>query len=163
MKKGIESEDSSEEWDTKLFLFSLLISSLFIYNTKNNLAANDFKKLAVMTHLSNKLSLKSGSSRAFNEKFLRNEGPEFVCIVRDFSFKEKLTAKKSLEQFLELEAIQTRPQATNDKKSKEMLEDKLKRNEIRRNMVNSFKSFDCFRLPEPVSDRNYLKRKFQIF
>ena len=43
-KKGIESNASGEQWDTKLFLFSLLISSLFIYNTKNkNIYAFDSK------------------------------------------------------------------------------------------------------------------------
>jgi len=106
-----------------------------------------------MSQLSTMISLKSGRSKYFNEKFLRNEGPQFVCVVRDFSFKEKLTAKQSLERFLDVEPIQTRAQTTNSKKSKDLLDDKLKRNEIRRNMMNSFRAFDCYRLPEPVSDR----------
>ena len=109
-----------------------------------------------MSQLSTMLSLKSGISKYFNEKNLRNEGPEFICVVRDFSFKEKLTAKQSLERFLDMELIQTRAQTTNSNKSKQSLDDKLKRNEIRRNMMNSFRTFDCYRLPEPVSDRTYI-------
>ena len=106
---------------------------------------NDFKKLAVMTHLSNKISLRSRSSRAFDEKFLKNEGPEFICVVRDFAFKEKLTAKQSLQRFLNLEPVDKEFDKSDEKQYKEIQNEKLKRNEIRQNMLHSFKTTNIFK------------------
>lgn len=147
--EGLESESNNEQWDTNLILFNFLICSVFIYNTKSNLSANDFKKLTVVSNLLNKIKLSSNSSRAEDEKKLREDGPHFVCIVRDFHLAEdKYTPKESLQRFLNFEEEEDMVCNKTNKKENNA----AYRNEIRKNMLNSFRDFDCFRLPKPVSD-----------
>ena len=124
---------------------------MFLYNTKNSLSAADFKKLAVMSNLSEKLRLRSNSSQIENERRLREEGPDFLCIVRDFQLKgDEYSADESLNRFLEMEKKEN---LSNKEDKKSSLEDPIaKRNQIRKNMINSFKSLRSFRLATPVSD-----------
>ena len=46
-----------KDWDNKLFIFSLLISSLFLYNTNTTLSADLFRNLTFMTAITNKIEL----------------------------------------------------------------------------------------------------------
>jgi len=124
---------------------------MFVYNTKNNLSADDFKKLAVMTHFSEKIKLHSKTSQAENEKKLRQEGPDFLCVVRDFHLsRNEYSADESLDRFLTVE--NTNQKRSNDPKATSDENFVAKQNEIKRNMINTFRSFKSFRLPMPASD-----------
>lgn len=110
------------------------------------MSSEDFKRLAIMSNLSERIKLRSDSSCAENEKKLRVEGPDFVCVVRDFHLNnKKYTPNESLDRFLQMEK-----EAEQNEKTKN--DAAVIRNQIRKNMINSFKSFQCFRLPIPVSD-----------
>ena len=126
MKKGLESSDNNQEWDSKLFIFSLIISSIFIYNTKNTLTKDAFNKLAVMDTISKKIKLGSKMSASQNETYLRNSSPDFIWLVRDFTLEQTKSADEKLAEFLDDES-------GNNSEAK-------KRNEIRSSFRNSFKS-----------------------
>ena len=62
------------------------MSSMFLYNTKNALTAEAFKKLAAVTSFSQKVSFKSNATSTNHSKILKDEFcPTFTWIVRDFS------------------------------------------------------------------------------
>ncbi|CAF0835377.1 unnamed protein product [Brachionus calyciflorus] len=142
--EGLESDDCDEAWDTKLFLLSLSISSIFLYNTKNALSNDAFKKLSVMVNLSQRIKIKSNTPTAFNNIKLKQDGPKFVWIVRDYSLKQTLKPNERLNKFLEMES--------ESEKTGKKLDDIKTRNEIKDNMINLFKSFDCFYLRIPEFD-----------
>ena len=98
--EGLESDECDESWDAKLFLLSLAISSMFIYNTKNALQNDAFNKLSVMTVLSEKIKLRSNSTKAFNTIKLKNDCPDFVWVVRDYSMEQDISPIDRLNRFL---------------------------------------------------------------
>ena len=69
--KGTDSPNQAN-WDAKLFTFNLLVSSLFLFNTKENLNEETFRKFKLMTHLTKQIILDS------------KEGPNCIILVRDF-------------------------------------------------------------------------------
>jgi ABC-type uncharacterized transport system YnjBCD ATPase subunit len=138
--EGLESDECDESWDAKLFLLSLAISSMFIYNTKNALANDAFNKLSVMTVLSEKIKIRSNSTKAFNTMKLKNDCPDFVWVVRDYSLEEEMSPIDRLNKFLKKEKEDSSSKIINETK---------KRNEIKESMANSFHSLNCFYLSIP--------------
>lgn len=149
--EGIESSNGKEQWDNKLFIFSLLISSLFIYNTNTTLSADLFKNLSFMTSIANRIKLSEiltpdGSSDEDEDTCCvdaatwrsKKEGPVFLAVVRNFTLKEQYTAKEDIDRFLEI-----------SENSNENVSER-KKNEIRKSMIDSFRSLECVRLPPPA-------------
>ena len=126
---------------------------MFLYNTKNALALDAFKKLAVMTTLSDKIKLKSTSATAQSVSKLKEDCPDFIWIVRDFGLAKTMTPKERLEKFLEHEVDNQRSlnSSLKDQAKNKGSEIKL-RNDVRDNLASKFRSLDCFYLPVPVSD-----------
>ncbi len=148
----MESDESNQEWDTNLFLVSLIMSSMFLYNTKNALTAEAFKKLAAVTSFSQKVSFKSNATSKNNSKILKDEFcPTFTWIIRDFSLISLITPREKLEKFLRPEEFIENPDmnfSQNEKKKHEL----MSKNLIRDNMKSAFKTLDCFYFPVPVTD-----------
>lgn len=152
--KGIQEESYTDEWEFKLFMFNYLISSMFIYNTRDDLKSKDLNRLEIISHLADRLSLRSGASRHENENELRHDAPDFVCILRDLALKQQFTTNEHMKQFLQMEHVDKSNVLTNIYfKTTNALDESIKNNEIRKNMMNLFKQFDCFRLPVPVIDK----------
>ncbi len=131
--KGTDSPNQAN-WDAKLFTFNLLVSSLFLFNTKENLNEETFRKLKLMTHLTKQIILDS------------KEGPNCIILVRDFFLEPELTPEQDIERFLKEEY-------TNDQDSVEV----EGRNAIRKNMKKFFKSVESFRMAFPVFSKIKLK------
>jgi len=95
-----------------------------------------------MSRFWHRLSWTSTSSRTENETKLREEGAHFLLIARDCILeKNQQTNEQFMKHFLQPEP--------ND-----MPNVNKSRNKIKKNMLNSFKSFDVFRLPEPTKTRS---------
>jgi hypothetical protein len=125
---------------------------MFLYNTKNNLASDAFKKLAVMTTLSDKIKLKSTSATAQSVSKLKEDCPDFIWIVRDFALVKTMTPKEQLEKLLEHEVDNQRSLNPSSKGQVNQGSEIKLRNDVRDNLASKFRSLDCFYLRAPVSD-----------
>ena len=95
-----------------------------------------FKKLAVMTNIQSKIEFNSDESI---------EKPIYLSLVRDFALKPQYTPQEDIDRFLKLDL---NPDAD---------EQITKKNNIRENMINSFESLKCFRLPSPAHKLDMLQ------
>ena len=141
--KGIQSDDNSEEVDTKLFLISFLLSSLLIYNTKSSLNRLTFNQLDIITNLSEKVKVRRRTDD--------DDRPDLIWIVRDYSLQSTKRPNQRVQDFLEAEKFEFDPDA--NKQSNEKRAERVnQRNKVREAMIDSFHSFDCHYFPVPVSD-----------
>jgi hypothetical protein len=121
--EGIESPDSSTDKDNKIFVLSLLLSSVFIYNTNGVIDRNSIKKLVIMNQLS-KYIKSEDSNQGFDNL------PDFIWALRDYKFAlQDTNPTKELEDLLTAE-------------SKTKL--------IHESIKKSFSSLECFYLPYPI-------------
>jgi hypothetical protein len=137
--EGLSSPDSETETDNKIFVLSLLLSSLFLYNTKGVIDRDAIKKLAIMTDLSNFINSSIDDSE--NDSLYLNS-PDFIWTVRDFFLNlEGRAPKQYLLSSLELET-------SRNNKNKDIQDANIIRDLIKK----SFKSLDCFCLPLPIEN-----------
>ena len=83
--EGLNSFDSTVATDNMIFVMSLLLSSMFVYNTMNAIDREAIRKLSVMTHLAthiNSSALEDGNNQTKSIQTKMNF-PEFVWVVRD--------------------------------------------------------------------------------
>lgn len=124
---------------------ALLLSSYFIYNSVGNIDEKAIQNLSLIINLS-KL-LQKGSDKQMNN--IINCFPSFLWLVRDFalrledSFGRPISPQEYLENALKLQ------QGTS-----EMV---VRKNSVRKQLVNFFKDRDCFLLIRPVDDEKKLQ------
>lgn len=75
--EGLQSFDSTPELDNMIFVLCLLLSSLFVYNTKNVIDRDAIRKLGIMTDLARHIDSGSGDIDP------REEKPPNAADVRD--------------------------------------------------------------------------------
>jgi hypothetical protein len=132
--EGLDSTDVSQEHDNKIFVLNLLLSSLFLYNTKNVIDRKAIKQLAVMSNLAKYIN-----SKINDQNEIQINLPDFIWVIRDFFLENtQLTPKNYLDEQLKLES-----NPKNDEQIKEI-------NFIRDSVKNSFKSLNCCLLPTPI-------------
>lgn len=140
--EGLGSFDAKPELDNKIFVLSLLLSSFFIFNTKNVIDRNAIKQLGIMTEISNFINTNYGTEVSDTKKDQRLclNSPDFVWIVRDFYLElTEQTPKQYLQTCLQMETEVAKNPA-----------EALEVNAIRESIKNSFKSLDCYCLPFPI-------------
>ena len=89
---------------------------------------------------------------AINRTSFRNEfGPTFTWVVRDFSLTTSMTPAEKLNKFLNPEDFKESDSLSLKQNEKLKLDIKY-RNQIRENVLDTFKTISCFYLPVPVID-----------
>ncbi|CAF1022417.1 unnamed protein product [Brachionus calyciflorus] len=86
--EGLESSEVTKEWDSKIFILSLLLSSYFIYNTTGTYTRDDLEKISFITHISGKI--RKNSSSQMNT----NDYPELLWLCRDYKFDQNTEIMK---------------------------------------------------------------------
>ena len=130
--EGLCAYDEEINHDSKIFLISILISSLLIYNSFGTIDEQALNNLSFIINLAKNLKEK-------------NFFPSFLWILRDFSLKLEdnegnlITAKEYLEI------------ALNEQKNEE-------KNYVRNVIKNYFKERDCFTIVRPVENESDLQR-----
>jgi len=76
--KGLEANTSDKNWDNKLFLFNLLISSLLIYYTQGVIERSKMIQIGEMTQL---------CCEIIKNKTNQDDNPDLLWILRDFDLK----------------------------------------------------------------------------
>lgn len=146
--EGFGGIDENVNHDSRIFLFSLLLSSFFIYNSVGSIDEQALNSLSLIINLAKDIQLKSHNSE--NEKEdPANYFPSFLWIVRDFALKMvdsngvAITPKDYLEKALEIQ-----------KGVSDSVESK---NRIRRLFKHFFKDRECMTLVRPIESEKDLQ------
>ena len=153
-------EDRNENIDIIIFCLSVLLSSLFIYNSMKNIDESAIESLALVLNFAKKIQSKFNSLNDYANNF-----PSFLWVLRDFALElidekgKEISTKQYMENALKEENINN---ISNNEYNKNILEEINKKNEIRKIIKLFFKERDCYTLIRPVHDEKKLKIIDQI-
>jgi hypothetical protein len=135
--EGFGGMDENANHDSRIFLFSLLLSSFFIYNSQGSIDENALNTLNLVINLAKEIQIKNQNDQEDTSFF-----PEFLWIVRDFTLQivDKLGNKISSKEYLE-NALESQ------KGTSDAVENK---NKIRRLFKQFFQKRDCMTMVRPV-------------
>ena len=148
--EGFGGVDENSNHDTRIFLFSLLLSSFFIYNSVGNIDESALQNLSLIVNLAKEIQIKSKSSLEADADDIALYFPSFLWIVRDFVLRlidqngNSITAKEYLENSLALQ--------------KGVSDNVESKNRIRRLLKHFFKDRDCFTMIRPLENESDLQR-----
>jgi hypothetical protein len=128
--EGIGSpSDSDNDKDNKIFILSLLLSSVFIYNTNKVFDRKSLKTLAIMCQCSKFIKRDCTDSSNL---------PDFIWALRDYQYAlEGTNPTKDLEDLLKVQ---------NARNDDEIIETQFTQDTIKK----SFQSLECCYLPFPI-------------
>ena len=92
--------DESLSHDCKIFMFSLLLSSYFIYNSVGNIDENALNNISLIINLSKEIAQNQNAK-------IDHSFPSFLWVLRDFALQMKnssgdqISQKEYLESALE--------------------------------------------------------------
>jgi hypothetical protein len=149
--EGLGAYDEEINHDSKIFLISILISSLFIYNSFGTIDEAALSNLSFILNLSKSLKLRQSKDEEKNDNNSFNEENElakyFPCLfwlLRDFVLKlvdlegNPISSKEYLENSL------MEQEGTTDTI--------IEKNLIRRKIKNYFLERECFPMVRPVEN-----------
>ena len=151
--EGIGALDESHNHDNKVFALTILISSMFIYNSMGSIDENAVQNLSLVVNLTKNIQIKSNqkmnSTDDVDSEDYAQYFPSFFWVVRDFTLQlvdqkgESISSKEYLEKALALQ-----------KGFSDSVESK---NRIRRLLTTFFKERDCITLVRPLTNEENLQ------
>lgn len=141
--EGFGACDEDQNHDFKIFLLSLISSSLFIYNSMGAIDENAIQSLSFTVNLTKKISSMSKTSQ-------KDYFPNFLWVLRDFGLKlsgdnhEDINSNEYLEMILKEETCDN-----NTEKDDKAL--------IRKTIKDNFPIRECFTMIRPVTDEKKLQ------
>lgn len=167
--EGIGATDEDQNHDSKIFTLALLLSSYFIYNSKNSIDENAIQNLSFIVNITKNIQLSaapakkpsvvqnsffsnSNSNKEENSdaKELASYFPSFLWVIRDFALRlvdaegVAITAKEYLEKSLETQ-------------SKGFSEASEQKNQIRSLLKDFFRERNCITLVRPLTEETNLQ------
>lgn len=106
--EGFGGIDEGENHDSKILLFSLLLSSYLVYNSLGNIDETAIQQLALIINLAKEIEVKIDPNTN-EEEDLSDYLPSFMWVVRDFALKLEdsrgtpISQTEYLEKALELQ------------------------------------------------------------
>ncbi len=107
--EGLGSPKAKPERDTRIFVLSLLLSSMFVYNTTRIIDREAIQKLAIMNNLSKIIDsgIKSTKTEDSNKNSILQNSPDFIWVLRDtFLSLNGQSPKEYLLSSLNLETVE---------------------------------------------------------
>lgn len=161
--EGLGSIQRSQTQDTRIFALTLLLSSLFIYNSRGVIDSNAIEDLSLVVNLTRYIQTKAStqlspdadggddgdSARA---TALASFFPDFLWVVRDFTLQleedgQQVTARDYFES-----ALKPQPPLTDEV---------VQKNNIRSLLSTFFPVRDCLTMVRPLNDENLLRALIQ--
>ena len=142
---GSAFEDRNETIDMEIFCLGIFLSSLFIYNSKNNIDEAAVENLGLVLNFAKKIQSTFKEVDNYTNNF-----PSLLWVLRDFALNltdkdgNSLTPSEYLEEALRV----------NDNSK---VDEVKKKNEIRKLLKIFFKERDCYTLIRPVDDEKKLR------
>ena len=148
--EGFGGIDEHTNHDTKIFLFALLLSSFFIYNSVGSIDENALNNLSLIVNLAKDIQFKASGSNPSESDDVSQFFPSFLWIIRDFALRlvdganNPITPKEYLET-----ALQPQKGVSDSIESK---------NRVRRLLKHFFRDRDCATMVRPVENEKELQR-----
>jgi hypothetical protein len=104
--EGLGAPTATPDHDARIFVLSLLLSSMFVYNNPGAISRDAIKKLAIMNDLSKNIQMDTTNDNA--KAAQKRLFPDFIWAARDWMLKLEeglYTDKDYLDKCLELEAV----------------------------------------------------------
>ena len=146
--EGFGGIDENVNHDTRIFLFSILLSSFFIYNSVGSIDEGALQSLSLIVNLAKDIKVKNKGENTDEE--IKENFPTFLWVIRDFILSlenrkgEKMTSRKYLENALDYQ--------------KGVSETVQSKNKIRKMLKYFFQERDCITMVRPVETETDLKR-----
>lgn len=86
--EGFGGIDEDANHDTRIFMFSILLSSYFIFNSQGTIDETALTSLSLILNLANEIKIKNDSNWE-NEDDIWKNFPSFLWVVRDFMLSLK--------------------------------------------------------------------------
>jgi hypothetical protein len=147
--EGFGGLDENSNHDTRIFLFSLLLSSFFIYNSVGSIDENALQNLSLIVNLAKEIQVKSRGTDSDPEE-IAQYFPAFLWVVRDFALRLIDTAGNPMnaKEYLE-SALMPQKGVSDSVESK---------NRIRRLLKHFFKERDCCTMVRPLENEKELQK-----
>ena len=85
--EGIGALDEDSAHDTKIFSLTILLSSIFIYNSVGSIDENAIQNLSLVVNLTKNIQFKANSEDDTEIEDYSSYFPTFVWIIRDFTLQ----------------------------------------------------------------------------
>lgn len=146
--EGLGSTQRSQTQDTRIFALALLLSSMFIYNSRGVIDTSAIEDLSLVVNLTKYIQAKAHETETEEGSELSVFFPDFLWVVRDFTLQlqedgRKVTSKDYFES-----ALKQQPPLT---------EEAVQKNRIRSLLSTFFPSRDCVTMVRPLSDEVLLR------
>lgn len=160
--EGFGGIDEGSNHDSRIFLFSLLLSSFFVYNSVGTIDEGALQNLSLIVNLAKEIQVKkttgsnSGGASALemSEEEIAETFPSFLWVLRDFALqlKDSQGNRISSKDYLENALI---PQ----KGISDAVEQK---NRIRRMLRHFFHDRDCSTLVRPLENEKEMQKLEEV-
>jgi hypothetical protein len=150
--EGFGGVDEGVNHDTRIFLFSILLSSFFIYNSVGSIDENALQSLSLIINIAKDIRVKAFGQDS--EEDLAAAFPTFLWVVRDFILSiednkgRNMTPKEYLENALALQ--------------KGISEQTEAKNRIRKHFKQFFQNRDCMTFVRPAKNEYDLRNLEKI-
>ena len=142
--EGVNSDNRNQKTiESKLLALMIIISSLFIYNTKGDINPNSLNDLQLIVQLTDSINIENKIDK---EEMISELCPKFIWTLRDFELDKYKKIKKKSDLYLE--------ECLNDDRFKGKNKDEI--NMISESLIKYFKKRECVILPSPVHDSKEL-------
>ncbi|RLN93015.1 hypothetical protein BBJ28_00012595 [Nothophytophthora sp. Chile5] len=149
--EGLGSTQRSQTQDTRIFALALLLSSLFIYNSRGVIDSSAIEDLSLVVHLTKYIQTKAHAAQGVDsneDSELSAFFPDFLWVVRDFTLQlEEDGRKVSPRDYFE-SALKQQPPLTDEV---------VQKNRIRSLLSTFFPSRDCVTMVRPLTDETLLR------
>ncbi|CAK85405.1 unnamed protein product (macronuclear) [Paramecium tetraurelia] len=142
--EGSESIERTTNHDAKIFALAILMSSIFVFNSRGCIDETSISQLQLTTTLAKNIQVQDQNKESVNESQIKYFTPKFVWILRDYVLEmrdqqqRELTPKEYMENCLTDESQYIKQNEQSKK--------------IRKSLLNFFKERHCFPLITPVDD-----------
>ncbi|CAG9335465.1 unnamed protein product [Blepharisma stoltei] len=149
--EGCKSVEKSATHDAKMFAVLILLSSVFIYNSKGVIDEQAVNQLSLATSLSEMISTKVSAYDTDEDakQRLAALAPKFVWLLRDFHLSlvdeedNPISSKQYMENILNMKSSYGR--------------NPEKYGKIRQEILDLFRERDCITLPRPIDQERQLE------
>lgn len=157
--EGFGGVNEGHNHDTRIFLFSILLSSLFVYNSVGSIDENALQALSLIVNLAKEVQksekgFPGGNNHQLDDEAIKQNFPFFLWILRDFSLKliddnnNAINSNEYLENALNL--VKGNSEAIDGK------------NKIRKLLKHFFMKRECSTLIRPVEKESHLQNLHEL-
>ena len=150
--EGIGAFDEDQNHDTKIFLFTLLLSSYFIFNSMGAIDENSINSLALITNLIKTVCV-DDDIQLESAYQLSHYAPQFLWVLRDFVLDIRDLKGNAVSPAMYLESVLSDLPVDGDGYTRNA----EKSTKIRQSILNFFKHRDCVTMVRPVHDEDQLR------